>query len=173
MSLTTVWTNPATDHMELSQAPGNISFTLTFTHHFQPGESGIIVEAGGSGTGMIIYRLGSELIAQCGDGSTAGSDANTAECRWTVGTGGPVEIVFSGSAPAGKAVLYVDNILVDQDTFNAANISGGNQGGVGRVHGGSIAGNFAGITNADSGTFSGVVPDVYIYADQVTSEVAS
>lgn len=173
MTLTAVWNDPASDHMDLSEAPGSVSFTLSFMHQFQPGESGIIVEAGGSGMGMIIYRVGSDLIAQCGDGATAGSDADTAECRWAVQTGGPVEIVFSADASTGKAALYVDNVLVAQDTFNAANTSGGNLGGVGRVHGGNIAANFAGIGSNDTGAFSSPVPTVRIYAGQPTTEVAS
>lgn len=167
MSLTETWTSRSTDYSGLaSVASGSAAIECTI----QASDTGLLMEAGGTGSGLIVYVHSGVLYAQFGVGTSAGPGANTAEVSWTI-TGSGSRLI-EWSANGTNAVLYVDGVLIASDAFSNATIAGGNVGGLGNVRGDNVAANRAGIaTTTGSGNYSGTLTEARIYAGQVTGDV--
>lgn len=179
MEATGVWTPPnlgdepptpldySVDHFDLSPctaASGLCEVTVVTSN------GKIAKEAGGAFTGMALTVHNGEFIFQCGDGSNAGSDADTAEIRSTVPGVDTYILEWSADADTGIAAFYVDGVLVGRDVFDHPQIIGGDAGGIGQQHGNGIAVNPGGYDDT-SGTFNGSVKRTFVFKDQVTDDV--
>ncbi|MBM2576854.1 hypothetical protein JQC91_11125 [Jannaschia sp. Os4] len=131
-------------------------------------DEGILFEAGGTGTGTILYQYDGMLYLQSGKGNGTGPAADRGEALWAV-EDGTYSIEGSVDANSGLA-LYVDGKLVSESQFTAANVAGGNQG---TVAGGnsSVAINHGGFNQSSAGHPG--AGDLNLYVDQTTGDVGA
>lgn len=160
LTATSIWNDPNSTSTEFSNVD-ELSFSSTV--EFTMSDEGIIFEAGGTGRGFILYQTDGMLYLQAGTGNGTGSSASRGEASWAV-TEGTHTIEGAMNANGGLA-LYVNGSLVDQSSFNAPSLAGGN---VGTVAGGasSVAVNRGGF-NANSEGHPGV-GEVTFYEGQTT-----
>jgi hypothetical protein len=166
MTLTASWVTRGTAYSTLSNATSasvRVDATISNT------DSGILMEAGGSSDGLIMYVFAGVLYFQCGDGSAFGSGGSRAELSYTLPVGTTTPII-EWSADGSNAVLYVGGVEVDSQTFSNSLISGGDAGTVGRVAN-TCAVNRGGWSSDGAGDFSGTIALCNIFNGQVTPEV--
>lgn len=162
LTSTSVWNDPGVNSREFSNVD-ELSFSSTV--QFALGDEGIIFEGGGTGRGFILYQTNGMLYLQAGDGGATGPSASRGETSWAVSEG---THTIEGSMNAnGGMALYVNGNLVDQSSFQAASLAGGD---VGTVAGGanSVSVNRGGF-NANSDGHPGV-GEVTFYEDQTTGD---
>ena len=150
------WNDSSTEYTNLSpssEASALINADIT------NGDSGVIMEAGATGTGMALWTDGSTLYFACGNGSGTGSSSERVWIETSMPTGSALNIEWAASETNGRAELYVDGNQVGADTFNNRGIAGTDGGGIARQHGGGIRDLEGGIgTNSNwDGTFNGPV----------------
>jgi len=128
------------------------------------GSNGVIFESGGISIGTVCYVHNDVLYWQAGLGSLGGS----AEMSAPVQAG---QHLLEGCYSAGnqKMALYIDGEMVDfaQGFSSATNISGSNNGSVGKV--------YAAVSNnrGNSADYDGtLVLPLYIFNNQLTAEVS-
>ncbi|GAB5448300.1 hypothetical protein [Gymnodinialimonas sp.] len=162
MNVTSVWDDPTVSSTEFRNVE-ELSFSSVVD--FMTTDEGIIFEAGGTGRGFILYQTNGMLYLQAGTGNGTGPSSSRGEAAWAV-TEGSYTIEGSMNANGGLA-LYVDGELVDQSSFTANDLAGGNAGSVG---GGtsSVAVNRGGFTANTQGHPG--VSEVEFFEDQTTGE---
>ncbi|SDX90650.1 hypothetical protein SAMN05444336_112129 [Albimonas donghaensis] len=129
------------------------------------GEEGILMEAGGRQSGLLLYVYDDTLYFRCG----AGDDSSDSGFVDAPAPTGDFVVEWSASATTGKLALYVDGALVDTSTFTFNKICGGNVGSLG-VAAEQVVTNLGGWGN-DQGAFEGTASEAIIYLDQITAEV--
>ena len=160
LTATSLWNDPNSTSREFANVD-QLSFSSTI--QFSADDEGIIFESGGTGRGIILYQHGGTLYLQAGAGGGFGEAAGRGEASWAVADG---THTIEGSMNAdGGLALYVNGDLVDQSSFTAASLAGGNQGTIG---GGasSVARNRGGF-NQNSPGHPGV-NEVQFYEGQTT-----
>jgi hypothetical protein len=114
----------------LGSSTSQLSFRMDAT--LGADTNGILWEAGGTGRGTILYQHDGTLYLQSGRGNGYGELAGSngrGEAAWTIQEGART---IEGSVDAnGGLALYVDGRLVDQSSFTATSLTGGNEGAVG------------------------------------------
>lgn len=152
----TTWDDSNTEYTNLS--PSSEASTLVNVD-ISNGDSGVIMEAGATGTGMALWTDGSTLYFACGNGSDTGSSSERVWIETPMPTGSGLNIEWAASETNGRAELYVDGNQVGADTFNNRGIAGTDGGGIARQHGGGIRDLEGGIDTSSNwdGTFNGPV----------------
>ena len=144
----------------------NVSaFSFQMDATLAAGDEGILFEAGGTGSGTILYQHDGVLYLQAGNGGAAGAAANRGEAVWTVADG---TYSIEGSLDAsGGLALYVDGALVSTSEFTNGSLAGGNHGTVGDGNT-SVANNHGGFVQGDTHAGAG---DLNIFVGDVTDDV--
>ncbi|NBC16702.1 MAG: hypothetical protein GVY18_05210 [Bacteroidetes bacterium] len=162
MTVDAVWDDDATAYNDLDDAT---AFSAFFNISIDSADEGVILEAGSSAFGVLVYALGGTLYAQAGDGGGHTSQADRAVVSWPISNGNKY---FEISADAAKGLcLYVDGTLVDSDTMTAAKLSDTDAGGIEQVHGADSA---QGQTTAPY-DWRVESPGALIYLGETTSDV--
>lgn len=162
LSPTSVWNDPNDTSNEFSNVD-ELSFSSIVD--FAMTDEGILFESGGAGRGFILYQTNGMLYLQAGTGNATGPSSSRGEASWAV-TEGTHTIEGSMNANGGLA-LYVNGSLVEQSSFNAPSLAGGNVGTVGSGAS-SVAINRGGF-NANSEGHPGI-EEVTFYEGQTTGE---
>jgi hypothetical protein len=166
MTLTASWVTRGTAYSTLGSATSasvRVDATILNT------DDGILMEAGGTGAGLILYTFGGFIYFQCGNGTAFGTAANRAEVSYElpVGTTSPV---IEWSADTSKAVLYINGQEVDSQTFSNASISGADNGTIGQVNS-AVAVNRGGWNADGAGSSPSTINLCHIFDGQVTPQV--
>lgn len=164
MVQTALWDTPGAQSTEFANVQ-ELSFSTDVT--FSGDSNGIIFETGGSGRGIILYQHDGMLYLQAGTGNGFGESATRGETAWAV-QDGTFTVEGSMDSDAGMA-LYINGELVDQSSFQAPNLAGGNSG---TISGGttSVARNRGGFDRNSPGHPG--VGEVAFYEDQTTGDEA-
>jgi hypothetical protein len=166
MTLSASWVTRGTAYNTLSSATSasvRVNATIAQT------DSGILMEAGGSGLGLVSYVFAGVLYFQCGDGTAFGAAANRAELSYTL-PAGTITPIIEWSADTSNAVLYIDGQEVDSQAFSEASLAGNDDGTIGQVKT-FVAVNRGGWTSEGDGSFSGAIESCSIFLNQVTPQV--
>jgi hypothetical protein len=132
-------------------------------------DDGILMEAGASYIGLILYVYDGVLYFQCGDGSAFGSASDRAEVSYTLPVG-EFNYIIECSANTSNAVLYVNGLAVGSQAFSKNGIAGSDEGTVGQVRL-QVAVNRGGWTAGDSGVYTNNITKCDIFNGQVTPDV--
>lgn len=137
-----------------------------------PVHTGIILTAGATGFGLILYAWNGLLIFRAGNG-TGNSEANidSLHMQWAM-TGNQVrDIEVSASTTTGKGSLYIDRKEVSSDTVTADKLCGGVFGGFGRGDPGSVVpANLGGYDTDDA--YSAALQYLRTHLNQLSQEVS-
>lgn len=132
---------------------------------FSSTDEGIIFETGGTGRGIILYQVDGELYLQAGSGDDFGETTSRGEASWTVSEG---THLIEGSLDAdGGLALYVNGSVVDQSSFTAQSLAGGDPGSIGAGTN-SVSRNRGGFDRNDPGHPG--VTSVSFFEDQTTGD---
>lgn len=138
------------------------------TCNFDKSDTGIIMEHGGTGTGLMLYIYNETLYFQCGEGATAGSDSDTGEVSYVLTNSTAQDFIIEWSANTSGCALYVDKVYVGRDSFSASSICGGNDGTIGTGYS-AVCVNRG--SYPASNTFTGTVTSAEIFLGEVTYHV--
>jgi len=132
-------------------------------------DSGILMESGGVQKGLVLYVFEGILYFQCGGGDNFGTASDTAETSYTLPVG-EFNYTIEWSSNSSNAVLYVNSVNVDSQTFNNSAITGTNVGKRGSVAD-AVPVNRGGWVSAGSGNYTNTITKCDIFLNQVTSDV--
>ena len=166
MTLTESWTTSGTSYSTLdntTSASVRVDATISNT------DDGVLMEAGGTGAGVILYVYDGVLYFQCGSGAAYGTGSTTAEVSYTLPTG-EFDYVIEWSADTSNAVLYVNGLEVDSQTYFNSVLTGSDHGTVGEIWN-SVAANRGGWVTGDLGTYTNTITKCDIFNNQITSDV--
>ena len=166
MTLTAAWATRGTAYSTLS---GATAASVRVDAVIDNTDSGMLMESGAGGTGLVLYVYAGVLYFQCGNGQAVGTSADRAETSYILPTG-EASYVIEWSADTDNSVLYVNGDIADSQSFSFGAISGGNEGTVGRVAG-DAAVNRGGWTADGSGDYTNTITRCDIFLNQVTSDV--
>ena len=141
------------------------AFSFQMDATLAAGDEGILFEAGGTGSGTILYQYDGVLYLQAGNGGAAGAASNRGEAVWAVQDG---SYSIEGSLDAsGGLALYVDGALVSTSEFTTGSLAGGNHGTVGDGNT-SVARNHGSFVQGDTHAGAG---DLNIFVGETTADV--
>jgi len=163
MTLDVTWSTIGTNYSALDNAT---SASAKVYCNFDKDDTGIIMEAGGSTYGLILYIHNETLYFQCGESGTAGGDSNTGEVSYTVTNTTAQDFIIEWSADTSGCALYVDKTLIGTDVFSNSVISGTDDGTIGQGYSGIP------VNRGSSGSFTGTVTKAEIFVGEVTSDVS-
>ena len=166
MTLTGSWTVRGDSYAELgdkSSGSARVDATISNT------DSGILMEAGGSTVGLILYVYAGVLYFQCGRASAFGTAADRSETSYILPTG-QFDYIVEWSANTQNAVLYINGLEVDSQNYSYTAISGSNEGTVGEIKD-AVAVNRGGWTANAAGVYSNTITKCDVFVGQVTSDV--
>jgi hypothetical protein len=166
MTLTASWTVRGDAYTELASST---SASVRVDATIDNSNDGILMEAGATGAGLILYVYSGVLYFQCGSGSSFGTSSDRAETSYTLPIGQDNYIV-EWSANADNAVLYVNGAIVDSQTYSNTLIAGSDAGTVGQVNSVSPV-NRGGWTSNGQGNFPNTITKCDIFLNQVTVAV--
>jgi hypothetical protein len=167
MTLDATWTSSNTAYQDLYSAT---SASAKVTCNFDKDDTGILMESGGTGDGLILYIYNETLYFQCGDGASSGGDSNTGEVSYTITDTSARDFIIEWSADTSGCALYVDGTLSGTDAFSNDLLAGDNHGTIEKGSGSAVAANRGSFTHSDS--FSGTVTSAQIFVGEVTSDVS-
>jgi hypothetical protein len=166
MTLTEAWTVRGDAYTGLaSTTAASIRVDATIRNT----DSGILVESGASGDGLVVYVFSGVLYLQCGDGAAFGTDHDRAEIAYVLPIG-EFDYIIETSANTSNAVLYVNGLAVNSQVFSHNVISGSDEGTFGEVESG-VAVNRGGWTADGDGVYTNTITKCDIFNGQVTSDV--
>jgi hypothetical protein len=166
MTLTAAWTIRGESYSQLVDA---IAASVRVDATVADTDSGVLMEAGGAGIGLVLYIYGGVLYFQCGSGTPYGTDVDRAETSYTLPVGA-YDYVIEWSADTSNAALYVNGVLVDSQTFSESTLSGGDLGTVGRTRS-TVAVNRGGWSGDGDANFTGTITRCDVFLGQVTPDV--
>lgn len=162
LSATDVWDDPNANSKELSNVD---QFSFSTVIDFTSDSNGIIFETGASGYGTVLYQHDGVLYLQAGRGNGYGEAADRGEASWQVAEG---TATVEGSLNAdGGLALIINGETVDQSSFTASKLAGGNAGSVAGSNSG-VARNRGGYDRNDAGHPG--VSSVTFFEDQTTGD---
>jgi hypothetical protein len=132
-------------------------------------DDGILMEAGATGVGAILYVYGGVLYFQCGDGSAFGTAANRAETSYTL-PAGEFNYIVEWSADTSNTVLYIDGVEVDSQIYSSGTVTGSDDGTLGEIKN-FCAANRGGWTADGTGVYTNTITKCDIFNGQVTADV--
>lgn len=139
------------------------------TCNFDKSDTGIIMEHGGTGYGLMLYIYNETLYFQCGEGATAGSDSDTGEVSYALTNSTAQDFTIEWSADASSScTLYVNKVYAGRDSFSADYLSGSNDGTIGTGYSAVCANRGS---YPVSNTFSGTVTSAEIFIGEVAYHV--
>jgi len=166
MTLTEAWTTRGTAYSTLgntTSASVRVDATISNTG------SGILMESGATGRGVVLYVYSGVLYFQCGTGSAYGTASNRAEVSYALPVG-EFGYIIEWSADTSNAVLYVNGVKVDSQTFSLFEITGSDNGTLGEVNN-IVAVNRGGWTTDGAGVYTNTITKCDIFNNQITSDV--
>ncbi len=167
MTLTEAWVTRGTGYTALANAnDASVRVDATISNT----DSGILMESGGAGDGLVLYVFAGVLYFQCGNGSAFGTTGDRAETSYVLPVGEADYIIEWSADSSSKAVLYVDGVLVDSETLSNSNLGGADAGTVGRVIS-QVAVNRGGWVAGGSGDYTNTITKCDIFNNQVTPDV--
>jgi hypothetical protein len=166
MSLTAAWATRGTGYSTLSNTTAS---SVRVDAKISNTDDGILMEAGASTLGLILYVYNGVLYFQCGDGTAYGTANNRAEVSYTLPVG-ESDYIIECSADTSNAVLYVNGLVVGSQTFSEAFVGGTNDGTVGQVEF-AAAVNRGGWIVDGSGLYTNTITKCDIFNNQVTADV--
>lgn len=167
MTLDATWTSQNISYSDLHSAT---SASAKVTCNFDKNDTGILMESGGTGDGLILYIYNETLYFQCGDGASSGGDSNTGEVSYTITDTSARDFIIEWSADTSGCALYVDGTLIGTDAFSNDYLGGNNTGTIEKGAGNAVAANRGSFTHSD--LFSGTVTSARIFVGEVTSDVS-
>lgn len=161
-----VWSERGAHYIDLANV---VRASLRLTAGFGPSDQGVLMEAGATGKGVILYVHAGRLYVQAGEGTATGTSRGRAEVSWPIPAPGSYVIEWSADSTS-SLVLYVDGQQVGRQEFSADIVSGSNVGTIGAV---AMAApiNRGGWTTDGAGFFTGDLSDVTVFPHQKTSDV--
>ena len=166
MTLTASWVARGTAYATLdSTTAASVRVDATISNT----DSGVLMESGATGTGVILYVYAGVLYFQCGDGSSFGAASDRAEIAYTL-PGGEFGYIVEWSANDSNGVLYINGTKIGADAYSATNVSGGDAGTIGEVSQ-SVAVNRGGWTSNGEGSYTNTISKCDVFNGQVTSDV--
>jgi len=165
MTLDATYSTIGTSYGTLDNAT---SASAKVTCNFDKDDTGIIMEHGGTGYGLMLYIYNETLYFQCGEGATAGSDADTGEVSYALTNSTAQDFIIEWSADTSRCALYVNKVYAGRDSFSATYLSGSNNGTIGTGES-SVCANRG--SYPVSNTFSGTVTSAEIFIGEVTYHV--
>jgi hypothetical protein len=166
MTLTDSWTVIGDDYTTLG---GATSGSARLEAVISNTDSGILMESGGAGFGLIVYVHAGVLYFQCGSGSAFGTSADTAEIAYTLPSG-EFNYLVEWSAKTTNAALYINAVKGGSQAFNNSVISGGGIATVGQVND-TVATNRGGWTSNAQGAYTNTITKCDIFLNQVTGDL--
>ena len=166
MTLTDSWTVRGDTYTTLGSATagsGRLEAVISNT------DTGILMESGGAGQGLLVYVHAGVLYFQCGSGSAFGTSADTAEIAYTLPTG-QFNYLVEWSAKTTNAALYINAVKVGSQAFSNSVISGGGVATVGQVNE-TVAVNRGGWTSNAQGAYTNTITKCDIFLNQVTGDL--
>jgi hypothetical protein len=160
LTVTDVWNDPSASMRDLLNVE---QFSFSTVVDLDPDAEGILFETGANVWGTILYQHDGVLYLQSGRGNGYGETAERGEASWRV-TGGTATIEGSLDANGGLA-LMINGEVVDQSSFTASRLAGGNPGSIAGANSG-VAVNRGGFNQNDPG-YPGVT-EVVLFEDQTT-----
>jgi hypothetical protein len=167
MTLTEAWTVRGDGYDGLSEstvASVRVDAVISNT------DDGILMEAGATGSGLVLYVYDGVLYFQCGNGSAFGTASNRAETSYTLPVGEFNYIIEWSATNTNNSVLYVNGVSVDSQSFSNYLLSGSNDGTFGEVEN-SVAVNRGGWTGDADGVYTNTITKCDIFDGQVTADV--
>ena len=132
-------------------------------------DDGILMEAGATTSGLILYIYNGALYFQCGNGGNYGTQPNRAEVSYTLPVG-ESDYIIEWSADTSNAVLYINGLAVGSQTFSNLQLAGADNGTVGEVEN-ACAVNRGGWTADGAGVYTNAITLCSIFNNQITSDV--
>ena len=168
MTLTAAWVTVGIAYGTLSDKPvasARVDATISNT------DTGILMEAGGSTIGLMLYVHAGVIYFQCGNGSGYGTASNRAEIAYTLPVGEFKYIVeWSASTILDNAVLYINGTPVGSQTFDSTSLAGSDDGTIGQVKT-DCARNRGGWTANASGGYTNTITKCDVFINQVPPNV--
>ena len=169
MTLTASWTDFSTGYNDLVNAvTASVRVDVTINTST---DSGVLMESGGTGSGLVLYVYAGVLYFQCGNGGAFGTTADTAEVSYTL-PAGEFDYVIEWSADVSNAVLYVNGVNVDSQLYSNSELGGADLGKSGGIRN-SCAVNRGGWAGSSQGVYTNTnaITKCDIFLNQVTSDV--
>lgn len=168
LTLTASWIDSVTDYSTL----GNSSAaSAKLVASFGPSDTGILMESGGTGTGLALYLHDGDLVFQCGNGEGYDASQYRAVLTWPVPEAGTYTIEWSAQSGVG-AMLYINGVSISPPVqVDHEKISGGDVGGLGRIHNVACL-TAGGWTDNGDGVFSGTIHQCLIFEGQITDALS-
>lgn len=162
MTATAVWNDPATSSTDLANVR---QFSFATVVDFSTDAEGIIFETGAGAWGTVLYQHDGVLYLQAGRGNGYGEASDRGEASWRVVDG---TATIEGSLDAnGGLALMVNGQVVDQSSFTAPRLAGGNAGNIAGTND-SVAANRGGFTRNSAGHPG--VTEVVFFEGQTTGD---
>ena len=166
MTLTEAWTTRGAGYLGLqntTSASVRVDTTISNT------DSGILMESGATGIGIVLYVYSGVLYFQCGRGNAYGTASYRAEVSYTLPVG-ESDYIIEWSADTSNAVLYVNGVAVGSQTFSESLIAGSDAGTLGEVES-VVSVNRGGWTTDGNGSYTNTITKCDIFKNQITSDV--
>tara|TARA_R110000822_G_scaffold23472_1_gene72554 strand:+ start:290 stop:895 length:606 start_codon:yes stop_codon:yes gene_type:complete len=167
MTLTREWLVGTTSYFDLSDitaASARVDVTAS------PTDTGVIMEAGGTFIGLVMYVYNGVMYFQCGEGSAFGSSSGRAELSYTLPVGED-DYVFEWSADVSNAVLYVNGLKVSEQTFTFQTVAGGDAGAVGRIALDTPINRGGFVSTHSASIYTNTITKCLTFRGQVTTDV--
>ena len=166
MTLTAAWVTRGASYATLDSATSasvRVDATISNT------DTGILMESGGSGVGLVLYVYAGILYFQCGNGAGVGTVGDRAETSYTLPVG-EGDYIVEWSADTSNSVLYVNGVVVDSQVFSNTLLSGSDSGTVGEVKS-AVAVNRGSWVTSGGGVYTNTITKCDIFDGQVTADV--
>jgi hypothetical protein len=167
LTVDAVWTDRSAageslDFSNVTSASAAVYLTLNST------DTGIILEAGGSEAGLVLYAFGGVIYFQCGQGAGFLPASNKGVALWTIPNATDAEylIEWSANSSTGYAELFINGVSVDVSaSYSFSKLAGIDYGGLGSVFY-SVCGNRGGWSSSGDGVFTNTIVRADIFVDQ-------
>lgn len=167
MTLSATWGPEVIERFELDSVQA-FSFRMDIT--LNSADEGILFEAGGSGSGLIVYHWNGAIYFQAGDGTAFGEASNRGEASWTIPASGTYSIEGSADAQVGLR-MYVDGSPVGPlSSFSNATLAGTDRGGVKIGYGANAANRGSFVPTSSEFAYPGEVI-VSLFIGQTTPDI--
>jgi hypothetical protein len=167
MNLTREWLVGTTAYSDLANTT---AASVRVDATISDSDTGVLMESGGSGLGLILCVYAGVLYFQCGDGGDFGTSSDRAETSYTL-PAGTSDYVIEWSANTSNSVLYVNGLKVDEQAYISSLISGSNPGATGRIELASAKNRGGFSTQNGTDVYTNTITRCLVFKNQVTIDV--